>query len=334
MGSGPTGGLMTRSPRCASWHPTRSYEWVVEGDITACFDEISHPALMDRVRDRIADRRVLGLGEGVPEVRDPVEDGCAGHRTGTPQGWDPVAAAGQRGPVRPGRVLRRPLEPDPRGTGQASPSRTANYRLVRYADDCHGVRAPGARRGPTRRGGRGVVHDGAAPVARTRQRSPTSTRAWTSSAGASSVTVNEAPAGTTSTPIRRRRPSGCTGKVKTICRQDVNLPLESCCIGSTRVAGLDRLLPTRSVDGLPLSAAPSPGDGLDGCDANTARPPGRSSAAATAAAAGGPQGERSCSTPERWGRPATATGARSPAPWPTTSMRSHRRTGLVESPVL
>ena len=29
---------------------SRSYEWVVEGDIKACFDEISHSALMDRVR--------------------------------------------------------------------------------------------------------------------------------------------------------------------------------------------------------------------------------------------------------------------------------------------
>ena len=29
---------------------SRTYEWVVEGDIKACFDEISHSALMDRVR--------------------------------------------------------------------------------------------------------------------------------------------------------------------------------------------------------------------------------------------------------------------------------------------
>ncbi|WPB96165.1 hypothetical protein [Streptomyces malaysiensis] len=28
------------------------YEWVVEGDIAACFDEISHAGLMDRVRQR------------------------------------------------------------------------------------------------------------------------------------------------------------------------------------------------------------------------------------------------------------------------------------------
>jgi RNA-directed DNA polymerase len=38
---------------------SRSYEWVVEGDITACFDEISHSALMGRVRDRVGDKRVL-----------------------------------------------------------------------------------------------------------------------------------------------------------------------------------------------------------------------------------------------------------------------------------
>jgi RNA-directed DNA polymerase len=31
---------------------TRSYEWIVEGDIKACFDEISHSALMGRVRMR------------------------------------------------------------------------------------------------------------------------------------------------------------------------------------------------------------------------------------------------------------------------------------------
>src|SRR5947208_6630093 len=38
-----------------------AYEWVVEGDIEACFDRIDHRALMGRVRDRIEDRRVLRL---------------------------------------------------------------------------------------------------------------------------------------------------------------------------------------------------------------------------------------------------------------------------------
>src|SRR5689334_10091887 len=39
---------------------SRSYEWVVEGDIKACFDEISHPALMDRVRERRSEERRVG----------------------------------------------------------------------------------------------------------------------------------------------------------------------------------------------------------------------------------------------------------------------------------
>src|SRR5215212_8419976 len=40
---------------------SRSYEWVLEADITACFDEISHSGLMGRVRARIGDKRVLAL---------------------------------------------------------------------------------------------------------------------------------------------------------------------------------------------------------------------------------------------------------------------------------
>src|SRR6476660_6368388 len=40
---------------------SHSYEWVLEGDIKACFDEIDHTALMDRVRRRIGDKRVLAL---------------------------------------------------------------------------------------------------------------------------------------------------------------------------------------------------------------------------------------------------------------------------------
>src|SRR5690606_10097734 len=35
---------------------SQSYEWVVEGDIKACFDEISHPALLERVRARVGDK--------------------------------------------------------------------------------------------------------------------------------------------------------------------------------------------------------------------------------------------------------------------------------------
>jgi RNA-directed DNA polymerase len=39
----------------------RSYEWVVEGDIEACFDSIDHTALMAQVGRRVGDKRVLAL---------------------------------------------------------------------------------------------------------------------------------------------------------------------------------------------------------------------------------------------------------------------------------
>ncbi|MCA1705247.1 MAG: group II intron reverse transcriptase/maturase, partial [Actinobacteria bacterium] len=37
---------------------SHSYEWVLEGDIKSCFDEISHSALLARVRVRVGDKRV------------------------------------------------------------------------------------------------------------------------------------------------------------------------------------------------------------------------------------------------------------------------------------
>ncbi len=65
----------------------RNYEWVVEGDITACFDEISHPALMGRVRERIGDKRVLALVKAFLKAGIlSRETGLRETRTGTPQG--------------------------------------------------------------------------------------------------------------------------------------------------------------------------------------------------------------------------------------------------------
>ena len=67
--------------------PTRGYEWVLEGDITACFDEIDHTALMDRVRGRIGDKRVLGLVKAFLKAGILSEDGAERDtNTGTPQG--------------------------------------------------------------------------------------------------------------------------------------------------------------------------------------------------------------------------------------------------------
>ncbi len=67
--------------------PTRDYEWVFEADITACFDEIDHPALMERVRRRIGDKRVIGLVRAFLRAGILAEDGVSRETiTGTPQG--------------------------------------------------------------------------------------------------------------------------------------------------------------------------------------------------------------------------------------------------------
>jgi len=67
--------------------PTRDYEWVFEADIKACFDEIDHTALMDRVRRRIGDKRLLGLVKAFLKSGILSEDGMDRRTiTGTPQG--------------------------------------------------------------------------------------------------------------------------------------------------------------------------------------------------------------------------------------------------------
>jgi RNA-directed DNA polymerase len=65
----------------------RTYEWVVEGDIKACFDEISHPALMGRVRRRLSDKRVLALVKAFLKAGILGEEGALwDNDTGTPRG--------------------------------------------------------------------------------------------------------------------------------------------------------------------------------------------------------------------------------------------------------
>jgi len=67
--------------------PSRNYEWVFEGDITACFDEIDHTALMGRVRHRVGDKRVLGLVKAFLRAGILSEDAVRRDTiAGTPQG--------------------------------------------------------------------------------------------------------------------------------------------------------------------------------------------------------------------------------------------------------
>ena len=83
---------------------SHSYEWVVEGDIKACFDEISHPALMDRVRKRVGDKRVLALVKAFLKAGILGEDRVLRETdTGTPQGG--LCSAEHKEPYEQRRIM-------------------------------------------------------------------------------------------------------------------------------------------------------------------------------------------------------------------------------------
>jgi RNA-directed DNA polymerase len=61
---------------------TKGYRWVLDADIEACFDSISHPALMNRVRARVKDKRVLALVKAFCKAESSPNSASA--RTPTP----------------------------------------------------------------------------------------------------------------------------------------------------------------------------------------------------------------------------------------------------------
>jgi len=128
--------------------PTRNYHWVFEADIKACFDEIDHTALMGRVRNRIGDKRVLGLVKAFLSAGILSEDGTARATiTGTPQGGilSPLLANIALS-VLDEHFARKWEALGPRWT-RAKRRRAGEpaMRLIRYADDfvvmVHGTRA-------------------------------------------------------------------------------------------------------------------------------------------------------------------------------------------------
>jgi RNA-directed DNA polymerase len=123
------------------YYGTRGYRWVLDADIEAAFDNVSHAAVMDRVRARVKDRRVLALVKAFLKAGVLTELGE--HRetfTGTPQGGilSPLifnvalSALDER--------LTAPWKEDgAMSTSWRRESRRRkglpNWRIVRYADD-------------------------------------------------------------------------------------------------------------------------------------------------------------------------------------------------------
>jgi RNA-directed DNA polymerase len=116
----------------------RSYEWVFEGDIEACFDEIDHVALMARIRRRISDKRILSLIKAFLSAGILSEEGLS-RRT--------ITGAAQGGVLSPllANIALSVLDEHFSAKWEALGSRWtrdkhkrnggAVYRLIRYSDD-------------------------------------------------------------------------------------------------------------------------------------------------------------------------------------------------------
>jgi RNA-directed DNA polymerase len=112
---------------------------VVEGDIKACFDEISHPALMGRVRARVGDKRVLALVKAFLKAGILTEDSrMEDTDTGTPQGsiLSPLLSNVALS-VLDEHFTQGPGGPTATPYQRAKRRRAGlpNYRLIRFADD-------------------------------------------------------------------------------------------------------------------------------------------------------------------------------------------------------
>ncbi|WP_460716900.1 reverse transcriptase/maturase family protein, partial [Microbispora hainanensis] len=64
----------------------RGYHVVLEADIEACFDQIDHAALMNRIRSRISDKRVLALAKAFLKAGVMNHGLFKDSLTGAPQG--------------------------------------------------------------------------------------------------------------------------------------------------------------------------------------------------------------------------------------------------------
>src|SRR5262249_21148270 len=116
-----------------------NYYWVLEADIKACFDEISHTALMDRPRVRVKDKRVCALVKAflksgvLTELGDREET-----YAGTPQGGilSPLLANIALSALDDhfGQIWRQQM-PAAYQRRKRRRNGMANFKIVRYAGD-------------------------------------------------------------------------------------------------------------------------------------------------------------------------------------------------------
>jgi RNA-directed DNA polymerase len=116
-----------------------NYHWVLEADIKACFDEISHTALMDRLRARVKDKRVCALVKAFLKAGILTELGDREDtNTGTPQGGilSPLLANIALSALDDhfDQLWRQQMSTSYQRR-KRSRSGMANYKIIRYADD-------------------------------------------------------------------------------------------------------------------------------------------------------------------------------------------------------
>lgn len=116
-----------------------NYHWVLEADITACFDEIDHTALMNRLRARIKDKRICALVKAFLKSGVFTELGAREDTlTGTPQGGilSPLLANIALSALDDhfDQQWREQMGTDYQRSGRKKKG-LGNWRLIRYADD-------------------------------------------------------------------------------------------------------------------------------------------------------------------------------------------------------
>ena len=78
------------------------HTWVIEGDVKACFDEISHKAILRCVREKVMDNKFLKL------ITHLLKAGVEIEAYGSPDG--PRGSTGRRGLAAPGQLVLNKLD--------------------------------------------------------------------------------------------------------------------------------------------------------------------------------------------------------------------------------